>query len=319
MTVRSAEIEAITRRIVAAIFSADGKTVASFLSSSDPLLFCGSAHGELWEGQALRDTYAAHVGEFPHVDLFNQRVQAWENGSSGWAHWIGECTVSGRTVEDRMTFVYVLEHGMWKIQHLMNSISISNIEMLGYEHKAHQALIEAARNAALEPPPSGLCSVMFTDVAGSSVIAESIGDRAWAGIVQQHIGLVGDEIARERGTLVKSLGDGTMSRFSSARAAMAAAIAIQRRLAALTGEPRIEARIGIHTGDVVQSGDDFFGTVVNKAARIAAFARPGEIRVSEATRIMVGGASEFAFFDTARVALKGLEGEHVIYRLEPGP
>jgi adenylate cyclase len=75
-------------------------------------------------------------------------------------------------------------------------------------------------------------------------------------------------------------------------------------------------RIGINTGDVVQSGDDFFGTVVNKAARIAGITGAGEIRISDATRIMVGGASEFQFSDPANVMLKGLEGDHQVYRID---
>ena len=113
-----------------------------------------------------------------------------------------------------------------------------------------------------------------------------------------------------------SLGDGTMSTFSSTRAAMTAANSIQEQISSQQDEPKLQVRIGINTGDVVQAGDDFFGTVVNKAARIAGIAGAGEIRISDATRIMVGGASEFQFSDPANVALKGLEGDHQLYRLD---
>ena len=100
---------------------------------------------------------------------------------------------------------------------------------------------------------------------------------------------------------------------------MTAAKAIQLSLSKARQEPELQVRIGIHTGDVVQASGDFFGTVVNKAARVAGAAGPGEIRVSEATKIMVGGASEFSFADTARITLKGLEGEHQIHRLDWAP
>ena len=80
--------------------------------------------------------------------------------------------------------------------------------------------------------------------------------------------------------------------------------------------PAIALRIGIHTGKVVQTKDDFFGTVVNKAARIAALAAPGEIQVSDATRKMVGETRDYRFANTTSVQLQGLEGEHLIHRLD---
>lgn len=65
-----------------------------------------------------------------------------------------------------------------------------------------------------------------------------------------------------------------------------------------------------------QAGDDFFGTVINKAARVAAMAGPDEIDLSDATRVMVGTGTDFTFFEPVAVTLKGLEGEHRIYRLD---
>jgi adenylate cyclase len=70
---------------------------------------------------------------------------------------------------------------------------------------------------------------------------------------------------------------------------------------------------------MIEQGGDVFGTVVNKAARIAAIAAPGEIWLFDATRIMVGGATPCAFSEPASVPLKYLEGEQVVYRLEWQP
>jgi class 3 adenylate cyclase len=89
-------------------------------------------------------------------------------------------------------------------------------------------------------------------------------------------------------------------------------------IAESAGEPRLQIRIGLHTGDLVEQEGDVFGTVVNKAARVASSAAPSEIRLSEATRIMVG-TGEFGFSDKASVARKGLEGEHVIHKLDWQP
>ena len=80
--------------------------------------------------------------------------------------------------------------------------------------------------------------------------------------------------------------------------------------------PALALRIGLHTGDVVQSEADFFGTVVNKAARITAAAEAGEVLVSEATRVMAGEAEDLALVPRGAVALKGFEGAHAVHRLD---
>lgn len=97
---------------------------------------------------------------------------------------------------------------------------------------------------------------------------------------------------------------------------MRTAQAIQSALAEEAEEPRLQVRIGLHTGDVVAAGDDFFGPMVSKAARIAGIARPGEIRVFEATRSMIGGARDFTFSDPATIRLRGLDGTHLVHRLD---
>ena len=81
-------------------------------------------------------------------------------------------------------------------------------------------------------------------------------------------------------------------------------------------EPVLLVRIGLHTGDLIIADDDFFGTVVNKAARICTIAAPGEIRVSDATRAMIGDSLDFVFDTPISVPLRGLPGEHLLYRLE---
>ena len=118
------------------------------------------------------------------------------------------------------------------------------------------------------------------------------------------------------GQFVKSLGDGTMSSFPSARQALSAAQAIQKTLAQQTDEPRLSLRIGLHTGDVVQSDDDFFGSVVNLAARITGAAEPGTILVSDVTRAMVGASPDFTFAALAPVHLKGFDGSYKTHVLD---
>ncbi len=314
----SPELEAIARRWIRAMVSKGGETMTNLLSSSDPLLFCGSAENEVWEGAFFRDSYATHIDENPHGDISNERAEAWDCGETGWALWTGRLAFKGNDSINpaRITLVFVLEKGIWKVQHVHNSWARANFEMLGIEHTALDELMRAAQSSKPDLGRSGSATVMFTDIADSTALAEALGDTRWANVVQDHVALIAEHLAHWDGRLIKSLGDGTMSTFASAGAAKQAALAIQSAMNGLSGEPKLQVRIGLHTGDVVEAGEDFFGTVVNKAARIATAARPGEIRVSDATRAMVGGNSSFRFCDPFGIPLRGLEGEHRIYRLE---
>jgi len=149
---------------------------------------------------------------------------------------------------------------------------------------------------------------MFTDIANSSAIASALGDRIWAPVIQSHLEFVSRAIEENGGRVIKSMGDGTMSTFTSARAALISAGKIQQGNRDANTEPQLQLRIGMHTGDVIQTDNDFFGTVVNKAARIAALAEPDEIYVSDATQIMAGNQSEISISKLCEVALKGLPG-----------
>ncbi|MEY8842194.1 adenylate/guanylate cyclase domain-containing protein, partial [Cribrihabitans sp. XS_ASV171] len=154
----------------------------------------------------------------------------------------------------------------------------------------------------------------FTDIVNSTGLASVLGDRLWSAEVARHFDMLRKSIEGAGGQFVKSLGDGTMSSFPEAAQALQAARAILDAAARSDG-PAIALRIGIHTGSVVQTKDDFFGTVVNKAARIAALAAPGEVRVSEATRDAVRDAQGYRFADAVSVRLEGFEGEQVVHRL----
>ena len=159
-----------------------------------------------------------------------------------------------------------------------------------------------------------LAAIMFTDIVNSSRLASVMGDRLWSYEVARHFDDIRTCIEAAGGQFVKSLGDGTMSSFPEPAAALHAARTILKTTETSDG-PAIVLRIGVHTGPVVQTSDDFFGSVVNKAARVTAIAAPGEIRVSDATRAQAGDADNFKFLDDISVPLEGFVGEHVIHRV----
>jgi adenylate cyclase len=314
----SPELRSIIERWIDAMTAKQSLAFNNLFSSSEHLRYVGSADGEVWAGSAFRRGYGEHTDEMPPLNSANIQIEAFSHGDSGWGLWIGTLSSENnqKSATFRASFVFALEDAAWRIVQMHISNPVSNLDTFGHEHAALDELLNAAKDLDPKIGRNGMASVMFTDIADSSAIAAAVGDTIWINTIHSHLELLTNVIAKNDGTLVKSLGDGTMSTFSSARAAMTAASEIQKQLASLEVEPKLQVRIGINTGDVVQSGDDFFGTVVNKAARIAGITGAGEIRISDATRIMVGGASEFQFSDPANVMLKGLEGDHQVYRID---
>lgn len=219
-------------------------------------------------------------------------------------------------MEARFTLVFTVEDGIWKLVQRHGSVGKPNVDIHGAEQRAIDELMQAARTAFALDQREGKAAIMFTDVADSAHLAATLGDTTWTKTIRQHLADVTQAIAAQNGRLVKSLGDGTMSMFQSPKSALRTALAIQRTAQADPDDRRLRVRIGIHSGDVIEAEDDFFGTVVNKAARIAGVAQPDEIRVSDETRIAAPEALEFRFDAPVIVPLKGLQGEHLIHRLE---
>ena len=99
---------------------------------------------------------------------------------------------------------------------------------------------------------------------------------------------------------------------------MECAIAIQQTFTAHNaenpGEP-IRVRMGLHTGEAIKEGEDFFGKSVILAARIASQALGGQILVSSLLKALVESTGEFEFEDGRETELKGLSGTHHVFGL----
>jgi class 3 adenylate cyclase len=108
-----------------------------------------------------------------------------------------------------------------------------------------------------------------------------------------------------------------MIAFQSARKALDCAVAIQRPLSARnqTAAEPVAVRMGLHAGEVVKEGQDFFGKNVILAARVASQAKGGEILVSGQLKALVEG-SDVSWGESRTVTLKGLSGEHEIWPVE---
>ncbi len=314
----SPELGAIVRRWLRSYAAGDKEAVLNLFSEDAALGYIGSSHDEIWRDDTLRRGMGGYMEDIPKFSWDKDDFRGFECGTLGWVEWFGGrvSLENGKEITFRSTFVLHLEKGVWRIVHVHNSNPVSNMEALGYQSRGVEELLEAALATPVDLTHTGMATIMFTDIAGSSALAETLGDARWSAAVQAHMKQVGSVLTDHGGTLVKTLGDGTMSAFPSATAALTAATELQQLITNSTAEPRLQIRIGLHTGDLVEQDGDMFGTVVNKAARIASITAPGQICLSDATHIMVGGAPQFRFSEPAKINLKGLEGQHTTYRLE---
>lgn len=155
-----------------------------------------------------------------------------------------------------------------------------------------------------------VCTVLFTDIAGSTERAAGLGDRRWRALLDDHHDAVRTQVERFDGRLVKTLGDGTMALFDGPAPAVDCALEAVRD-AGLLG---LEIRAGVHAGECELIDDDVGGIAVHVAARVAALAEPGEVLVSSTVKELVTG-SELDFSDRGLHELKGVPAEWRLYAL----
>jgi class 3 adenylate cyclase len=157
-------------------------------------------------------------------------------------------------------------------------------------------------------------TVMFTDLKGSTAIAETSGDIVVRGMLKVYHDLCGESIKANGGSLVKTIGDGSLSHFTDALAACRAAAAIQRGMEQINLSKKYKslllARIGLHTGECLLEKNDIFGDVVNTASRFESSANPGEILISEETYNAISDKTEFYMRFDRDVVLKGKTNPH---------
>ncbi len=177
--------------------------------------------------------------------------------------------------------------------------------------------------AGLGPEHGGtkaLAAIVFTDVVGFSQKSQQ-NEAVTLASLQRDLGLMGSICNRFNGSVLKTLGDGILMRFTSAQNAVDAALEIQRTLfrqsRVLNTNEILEHRIGIHLGDVIVTKDDVMGDGVNIAARLQALAHPGAICLSRTVYDVAKGKILIPAKYLGPRTLKGIKDPIMVWEIPP--
>jgi class 3 adenylate cyclase len=321
----SPELQAVCRRWMKALTENDTATIANLYSRSAAATYLGSDDEEFWVGRDVGIAVSRHWAEVARdlgvTSTEIAEIDAHENGSTGWALIRSNIAFADHgPFPFRTTLVFVLEDGTWRIAQVHNSVSADNFDNVGVRWTTTledlvEALDDESASRLRSAVPQGTVTLMFTDIEDSTKLAVRLGDEAWSSLVRHHDRTIGRIAGHHGGVVVKTLGDGAMVAFNSTRAAVSAAREIQEALKSASDGSDVRARIGLHVGDAVLTGDDYLGVAVNKAARIAAAARGGETLISDTVRMLLGESSELTFGAPFETELKGLPGTHMVMPL----
>jgi class 3 adenylate cyclase/tetratricopeptide (TPR) repeat protein len=177
--------------------------------------------------------------------------------------------------------------------------------------------LESARETTV---PAGVVTFVLTDIEGSTDLWDAH-PRAMTQVVPRHYELVADVAERHGGRMPRSQGEGdsTLSAYARASDAIDAVLALQKAFREEDWPDGIDLRIraGLHTGEAQVEHGDYLGATINRAARVRALARGGQVLLSQATAELVADRlpEGVTLGDLGRVKLKGLDREEEVYQL----
>ncbi|TIP87387.1 MAG: adenylate/guanylate cyclase domain-containing protein [Mesorhizobium sp.] len=164
-----------------------------------------------------------------------------------------------------------------------------------------------------------LAAILAADMAGYSRLMEADESGTLARLRTHRIELVDPAIAKNKGRIIKTTGDGMLVEFQSVTDAVKCAVEIQQRMkrrnSDVPQERRIEFRIGINLGDIIFEDEDIFGDGVNIASRIEQLADVGGICVTAAVATQIADRLEIAMEDLGEKTLKNISRPVRLYRI----
>lgn len=316
----SAELGAVFTRLLRAFQEGDENAVRRLMSAGDHTLILGTDPREWFQGGEGVELILVQMRGMPRFEYEVRRLEAFEQGEVGWvAADVTSHVTDGPSVGLRMSATFAIEGPGWRLVHLhTSSPSPDDADRIGSELSATMEQIlasleaESEARALRERLKTRTVTLVFTDIEDSTARTAVSGDYDWTRIIGHHFDQVHEIAEASNGVVVKTMGDGAMLAFGTAAEAVRAAIEITRAPTRSEGEP-LAVRVGVHSGEAVRHAEDYFGKTVNKAARIAAAAQPGQILVSEVVRGLVSDTPDLVFDPPVSFELKGLQGSQTLF------
>jgi len=188
-------------------------------------------------------------------------------------------------------------------------MSPHNDFIMQLSHRLKEALSQGERK---------LAAIMFTDMVGYTAQTQK-NELLAMELLAEHNALLRPIFPKFGGREVKTIGDSFLVEFSSALEAVRCSVAIQEYLhdrnQGLLTERSIQLRVGVHIGDVINSGGDIIGDAVNISSRIEPLAEPGGVCISEQVYDQVRNKFELPLVSLGDKSLKNVSGKLEVYRV----
>jgi class 3 adenylate cyclase/tetratricopeptide (TPR) repeat protein len=162
---------------------------------------------------------------------------------------------------------------------------------------------------------SGLVTLLFTDLVGSTELLSRAGDEEAQRIFSAHHQLLAEAVAQHGGQEVKWLGDGLMVAFPSAADAVSCAITMQQAGRRPVAGEHLAIRVGLTAGEALRDAVDYFGTPVVMAKRLCDRAEAAQILCSDLVAGLLAGRPGFSFASVGELDLKGLPAPVAAYEV----
>jgi len=242
-------------------------------------------------GESAVDVAKAHARDLELQETYGVSfLSYWFDEASGSAF----CLARAPGAEDMET-VHRESHGL-----------IPN-EIIPVSEDAVRQFLGVVRNPENESEvTSAFRTILFTDIEGSTALAEELESAEFIGLLNEHDRIVRQSLLASRGREIKHTGDGIMASFDEVSDALECALAIRKgfRSRNEAASTPLGVRIGLAAGEPVDRDGDLFGPAVNLASRLCAASDPDSVLVSEAVH-EIGSSQGFAFTEIDRRSLKG--------------
>jgi class 3 adenylate cyclase len=208
-------------------------------------------------------------------------------------------------------------HGRYLAEHISGA---RYAELPGDEHLPYVGDVDAIVAEIEEfltgmrrvEPDRVLATILFCDIVHSTDLVSELGDRRWRDLLDAYYAMIRRQLDRFAGREINTTGDGLLATFDGPARAIRCAQAIRDGSRQL----EIDARVGLHTGEVETMGDDIGGLAVHIGERVCASAGPGEVLASRTVVDLVAG-SGIRFSDRGEHELKGVSDRWQLYAVTP--